>query len=177
MTTLGTLSQKMLLLFMLFGCLPLQLQHCFFIYFYFLFSHSLFFFEIFCFVFEGLLVASMDPLTLWQGLVSIYIRKEDNIRSLLGVDIVTLPLLWYFIREKAPEAGLRRAQLLWALYFLRNYPTLRQAEEWSGVSFKTWQRGVWGIIKLLNKHVNNVIDFFFLSLFLISINSDRLAWV
>lgn len=98
----------------------------------------------------------MDDIHLWSALLSPYIHHLESVRRLFGVDLAMLPLLWVLISPGAQLLDLKRIHLLWALFFLKNYPSVALAEEWWGISFKTWQRGVWGIIFLINHYVLNV---------------------
>jgi len=79
----------------------------------------------------------MDDVNLWKVLLSPYVAHEGSIRSLFGVDVATIPLLWYLISPGVQLLDLKRIHLLWALFFLRNYTTVPLMEEWWGVSFKT----------------------------------------
>jgi hypothetical protein len=104
----------------------------------------------------------MDDLLLWKAIFSPYFHHPAHVCSLLGVDVATLPLLWYFIATEAVEKGWNRIHLVWTLFFLKTYPTVVMAEEWWGVSFKTWKHAIWEVIELINNHVDNVSNYVFL---------------
>src|SRR5690242_2975182 len=96
---------------------------------------------------------------LWERVCGLYLHKptEQIIHAHFGLCLSAITLVWLLIAETAHLHEVRPIHLLWALHFLKVYPTEDIAANFFGTSWQTYHKWVWKVLGLLYLHLNVVM--------------------
>lgn len=100
-------------------------------------------------------VASMKIETIEAAsLPIIHTYSDRKFCAFFGVGTYEVAVIWYYIKE----TGLSLLRLLWALYFLKIYPTEDVGSSVVGVDRKTFMKHVKELTKIMNQWLPEVSD-------------------
>lgn len=95
---------------------------------------------------------------IWRWRVNGYIRRTDDrtLHAHFGICLMAMVVVWRFIRDRFQLLGLRGEHLLWALYFLRVYPTEDQGANFCGCTRTTFRHTIRLVIQILYDCIDTV---------------------
>jgi hypothetical protein len=84
-------------------------------------------------------------------------KEERQIKALYGACVATLQVLWVLCYEYFMAEKLQLVHLLWAMHFLRVYPTEDEAAAFFRTTRKTYRFRVWQVLNILFERIQTVI--------------------
>ena len=92
----------------------------------------------------------------WRIVCGLYLQKQTErvVKAHFGLSVVAIAVVWALVVGVATTLGIKPIHLLWALYFLKVYPTEDLAANLFGTSRETYRKWVWKVIGLLYLHLD-----------------------